>query len=176
MELIICPRCGGNQCEWSPSEVFCEDCLLHEVSTRELQHNRASKGLISLWDKKLRAENLGSEPETLGAYIEQIPSDPDNWNLKLDTEGNLKMNPTQKDDSKEIPVTVFDVMISEEARNGKTYWHNIGVAFPLTNGSKGLSLKLHMFPGLRVYVKESIRAVGAARATRENTLPEETPF
>lgn len=74
------------------------------------------------------------------------------------------------------PVTVYDVFTAEEAKNGRTYWHSIGVAFPLTNGSNGLSLKLHMFPNLRIVVKESIRAVGAAKASREELQEEVTPF
>jgi len=64
---------------------------------------------------------------------------------------------------KESQVTVFDILLKDEGKNGKTYWRNIGVAFPLSHGSGGMALRMHMFPNLSIYVKESIRPVGSAK-------------
>ncbi len=73
--------------------------------------------------------------------------------------------------------TVFDVMVVEENR-GNTYWNRIGVAWPLSTGEIGFTMKLNMFPELRIVVKESVRAVGMARVAAQKATgdPEETPF
>ena len=108
----------------------------------------------------------------LGQVVEHIPSNYQNWTFYLTEERNFKME--QNINSEQKPITVFDVMIADEASNGRTYWRNVGAAFPLTNGSPGFSMKLHMFPNLRMIVKESIRPVGAAKANANNT--EGPPF
>lgn len=63
--------------------------------------------------------------------------------------------------------TVFDVMSVEENK-GRSYWNRIGVAWPLSNGEAGFTMKLSMFPELRIVVKESVRAVGQARVSAES--------
>ena len=75
------------------------------------------------------------------------------------------------------PKTVFDVMVVEENK-GNTYWNRIGVAWPLSTGEIGFTMKLNMFPELRIVVKESVRAVGMARQTAQKSRgdPEEAPF
>ncbi len=79
------------------------------------------------------------------------------------------MNKEQNTETREKQTIVFDVMIAEEGKNGRTYWQTIGVAFPLSNGANGLSMKLNMFPNLRIYIKESIRPVGASKSKLEQT-------
>lgn len=70
--------------------------------------------------------------------------------------------------------TVFDVMSVEENK-GNTYWNRIGVAWPLASGEVGFTMKLSMFPDLRIVVKESVRAVGSAKmnAHKSRAGPEE---
>ncbi len=77
------------------------------------------------------------------------------------------MNAVQKTNPDQTS-TVFDVMVAEEAKNGKTYWHNIGVGFSLANGAPGLSLKLQMFPALRIFVKERIRSTDATKIQQQD--------
>lgn len=74
------------------------------------------------------------------------------------------------------PKTIFDVVVAEESKNGRTYWKTVGVAFPLLNGGTGLRLKLDMFPGLRLYVKESLKSAGPNKADQEVDQTEVVPF
>jgi hypothetical protein len=171
-DLIECPRCGSPWCESNRFGLLCPSCLyIEEDPAQNRGRPSAAPSVAAASDSE-----DGEATLTLGELIESIPSDFTNWEISLNEERFLKMNAVQKQEQQEKSVTVFDVMIAEEGKNGRTYWQNIGVAFPLTNGSKGLSLKLHMFPGLRVFVMESIRPVGAAKHNRENDPVEETPF
>lgn len=172
--IIECPRCGRLACEQNGHELLCPHCLLHE----SLGSFARSEGNPSVSPSDAMALEFEDQflPENLGEQIEQVPADYENWGLSLNQERILKMNVIKNDKQNEKSVTVFDVMIAEEGKNGKTYWHNLGVAFPLTNGSNGLSLKLHMFPGLRIFVKESIRPVGLAKTNRDETPAEDAPF
>ncbi len=171
-DLIECPRCGSSWCESNRFGLLCPSCLY----TQEVSAQNRGRPSVSPQDAAASGSEESEITEALGELIEQVPSDFQNWELRFTEERYLKMNAVQKQEQPEKSVTVFDVMIAEEGKNGRTYWQNIGVAFPLTNGSKGLSLKLHMFPGLRVFVMESIRPVGAAKHTREIEPVEETPF
>ncbi len=165
--LIDCPRCGRLSCECTQYELYCPHCQYYLAQTAA---GEDGLGWLSSFSWESQSEDFFNSYINLGEFIEYVPSDPCNWSFGLSEEGNLKMNHIHsKEESK--PVTVFDVMIAEESKNGRTYWHNVGVAFPLTNGSNGLSLKLHMFPGLRLFVKESIRPVGAQKQNAE-----EAPF
>lgn len=69
---------------------------------------------------------------------------------------------------------VYDVVVKDEARNGRTYWRTVGVAFPLNNGSPGFSLRLHMFPSLNIYVKESLRP--SSVTSKEQAETDNIPF
>ncbi len=69
---------------------------------------------------------------------------------------------------------VFDVVVKDEARNGRTYWRTIGVAFPLNNGSPGFSLQLHMYPNLSIFIKESLRPYGVSK--QSTNQEDDTPF
>ena len=168
-----CPRCGSFGCEENGFDLLCPNCLFHEPIpsfARTGDHPSATPS-----DAMAPPVEDQEEPETLGEFIEQVPADLENWDLSLNQERILRMNAVQNNEQHEKPVTVFDVMIAEEGKNGKTYWHNLGVAFPLSK-TNGLSLKLHMFPGLRLKIMESIRPVGAARVSREEATAEDTPF
>jgi hypothetical protein len=46
---------------------------------------------------------------------------------------------------------VKDVLVIEEDGD-KTYWRNVGVAFVNKDGS--LNVKLYMFPGLKLQIRE----------------------
>ena len=176
-ELIECPRCGTPHCEQTTADISCPNCLFYEPM-EPIQSVTQIRGRPSGTPTDAVAPDTEkqSDAETLGEFIEQVPADIGNWSLSLNHERILKMNAVKNSESQAKQVTIYDVFTAEEAKNGRTYWHSIGVAFPLSNGSNGLSLKLHMFPNLRIVVKESIRAVGAAKANREEMREEDTPF
>lgn len=172
--LINCPRCGSPSCQLDGSELYCPDCLYHEV----LPGEGRIKGRPSATPSDATALDLDALnfTQTLGDFIEQVPSQPEGWDLRLNSEGYLKMTPTPYSENQEQKrPTVFDVVIAEEAKNGNTYWRTVGVAFPLSSGS-GLSLKLHMFPELRFFVKESLRSSNGQRPTKETNPGEDIPF
>jgi len=159
-ESVDCPRCGRQTCEVSAQELFCPICnfqeILSDTSVLEEDHQFI---------------------QTLGQYIEYVPADYQNWDLNLNEERNLKMNATHNQEPEKTNVTFFDVMVKEDAKNGATYWQKVGVAFPLSTGTNGLSLKLNMFPNLRMYVMESIRSSGNSKSLTSNSHhSEEAPF
>ncbi len=171
-ELIECPCCGRFTCEVTRVDLLCPHCLYHEI----LPKRDSSGGGVHLTAKDgASSEDSEFLMETLGEYIEGIPANYENWDLHLDSERNLKMNKAYQNENSEQSVKVFDVMVKEDAKNGATYWQKVGVAFPLTTGTNGLSLKLNMFPNLRLYVMESVRPVGAAKIEAENRQ-QDTPF
>lgn len=47
---------------------------------------------------------------------------------------------------------VFDVLVIEEGSDEKRYWRNVGVGFENKDGS--VNLKLYMFPGLSLQMRE----------------------
>ena len=58
-------------------------------------------------------------------------------------------------------IAVKDVEIPSPAHPDgvmkKTYWNTVGRAWPLANGSDGLSLEIFMFGAQRFVIKESLR-------------------
>ena len=69
---------------------------------------------------------------------------------------------------------VIDLVVKDEARNGRTYWRTVGVAFPLNNGSPGFSLQLYMYPNLSIFIKESLRPYGVSKQPTAHV--DDTPF
>ncbi len=57
----------------------------------------------------------------------------------------------------------------------KTYWNTVGRAWPLANGSDGLSLEIFMLGGQRFVIKESLRNQASEVATTLNDA-DDTPF
>lgn len=57
----------------------------------------------------------------------------------------------------------------------KTYWNTVGRAWPLANGSDGLSLEIFMFGGQRFVIKEGLRNQPAEPAAPASEA-DDTPF
>ena len=83
---------------------------------------------------------------------------------------------SSNNNSPKTPTVLFDVVVAEDSKNGNTYWHKAGVAFPLLNGAPGLRMKLDLYPGVRFYIKESLRSTGNLNAEVETENSEEAPF
>ena len=73
------------------------------------------------------------------------------------------------DNETPFKATKYDILVAEQGRDGKTYWHRVGVAFPNTKTS-GLTVRLYGQPGTFI-IKESQKPT--SQAALEN---EDTPF
>ena len=172
-ELIECPRCGSCSCEKSSADLFCPNCLFHELLAQDAFERSAA-------DTPPDAEPLdawaASQPESLGEFIEQVPSDLGNWRLSLSEERILRMNeqvqntePTNPPQQREAPP--YELVAYPDEFKGTT-WTRHGVAWPTRDG-KRLKIKIFMDKPLpengKLLLVESLKAAPRVRA-------EDAPF
>jgi hypothetical protein len=66
------------------------------------------------------------------------------------------------DNETKTKATKYDVLVSETGRDGKTYWHRVGVAFPNTR-SLGMTFRFFGKPTSYVIMESQRPAANAAQ-------------
>ncbi len=168
-----CPRCGRLSCEQNGIELFCPNCLYHEIDHSNFQIGDHA----SVAPSDAAISDLWSECKTatLGESIEQVPSDPWRWKLSLNDERKLRMTEeVQNERQNSLPVkeaAPYELIAYPDDFRG-TSWIKHGVAWPTKDGRR-LKIKIFMDKPLpengKLLLVESLRA--AAR-----TRTEESPF
>ena len=149
-------------------DLLCPNCLYHEIDRSFPQ----AGGLASVTPSDALASGPwdSTETETLGEYIEQVPSDLSRWNLSLGDERILRMTEQAQDESsnssfqkRETPP--YELVAYPDEFKGTT-WTRHGVAWPTKDG-KRLKVKIFMDMPLpengKLLLVESLRAAPRVR-------------